>query len=86
MCRFLFLPAHKEDLGISSFGVSVTTMEEVFIRVGEGMDETLETRLRRKKIESEGVNVAMRNSRWCAPALRREKIRGKIDIDSRKTC
>ena len=36
--------AHKEDLGISSFGVSVTTMEEVFIRVGEGMDETLETR------------------------------------------
>ena len=39
-----FLPARKADLGISSFGISVTTMEEVFIRVGQGMDETLESR------------------------------------------
>ena len=35
------------DLGVSSFGVSITTMEEVFIKVGEGTDETLETRLGR---------------------------------------
>jgi len=30
------LLARKVDLGISGFGVSVTTMEEVFIKVGEG--------------------------------------------------
>ncbi len=36
--------ARKVELGVSSFGISVTTMEEVFIKVGEGVDETLETR------------------------------------------
>ena len=36
--------AEQKSLGISSFGVSVTTMEEVFMRVGQGTDETLETR------------------------------------------
>ena len=36
--------ARKVELGVSSFGVSITTMEEVFIKVGEGTDETLETR------------------------------------------
>jgi len=34
-CTFL---ARKADLGISGFGVSVTTMEEVFIKVGEGVN------------------------------------------------
>ena len=34
--------AHKTELGIAGFGISVTTMEEVFIKVGEGTDETLE--------------------------------------------
>jgi len=28
--------AQKAEYGISGFGVSVTTMEEVFIKVGEG--------------------------------------------------
>ena len=36
--------ARKAELGISSFGVSVTTMEEVFMKVGEGTEETLESR------------------------------------------
>ena len=36
--------ARKSDLGIAGFGISVTTMEEVFIKVGEGTDETLEHR------------------------------------------
>jgi len=31
-----FLLAQKRELGISGFGISVTTMEEVFIKVGEG--------------------------------------------------
>ena len=36
--------ARKSNLGVASFGVSVTTMEEVFIKVGEGTDESLENR------------------------------------------
>ena len=36
--------ARKTELAVSSFGVSVTTMEEVFIKVGEGTDETLDER------------------------------------------
>ena len=36
--------ARKTELGVSSFGVSVTTMEEVFIKVGEGTEETLDER------------------------------------------
>ena len=38
------LPDHKEELGIAGYGISVTTMEEVFIKVGEGNDETLQER------------------------------------------
>ena len=36
--------ARKSELGVSSFGISVTTMEEVFIKVGEGSAETVEDR------------------------------------------
>ena len=38
------LEADKVPLGIQSFGVSITTMEEVFMKVGEGTDETLDDR------------------------------------------
>ncbi|XP_013413247.1 ATP-binding cassette sub-family A member 3 [Lingula anatina] len=42
ICRFegLFadLEVRHKDLGVSSFGVSLTTMEEVFLKVGEGID------------------------------------------------
>ncbi|CAI8053623.1 ATP-binding cassette sub-family A member 3 [Geodia barretti] len=41
------LEAQKEQLGIAGFGISVTTMEEVFIKVGEGTDETLDERIKR---------------------------------------
>ena len=41
----LFLcAARKSELGIAGFGISLTTMEEVFIKVGEGTDETLKHR------------------------------------------
>lgn len=30
-----------EEYGITSFGVSVTTLEEVFMKVGEGAEKTL---------------------------------------------
>lgn len=33
------LLGNKREYGISGFGISVTTMEEVFIKVGEGSAE-----------------------------------------------
>ena len=33
------VPANKQKLGISSYGLSVTTMEEVFMKVGEESGE-----------------------------------------------
>ena len=38
------LEEKKDELGIVSFGVSITTMEEVFMKVGEGTDQTLDDR------------------------------------------
>lgn len=43
-CLNVVVAAQKEPLGIAGFGISVTTMEEVFIKVGEGTDETLDER------------------------------------------
>lgn len=37
--RNLYFVEKKDEFGISSFGISVTTLEEVFLKVGEG--ETL---------------------------------------------
>ena len=37
----IFLIAQKSQLGISGFGISVTTMEEVFIKVGENSIEEI---------------------------------------------
>ncbi|XP_065191638.1 phospholipid-transporting ATPase ABCA3-like [Sycon ciliatum] len=45
---FSDLEAKSAEYGISSFGVSVTTMEEVFHRAGESADVTLESRLERR--------------------------------------
>ena len=36
---FDMLESEKVSLGIRSYGISVTTMEEVFIKVGEGVDD-----------------------------------------------
>ena len=44
MYMYVYYLARKKELGIAGFGISVTTMEEVFIKVGEGTDETLERR------------------------------------------
>ena len=39
--HFLYIIAQKKQLGISGFGISITTMEEVFIKVGENNTEEL---------------------------------------------
>ncbi|XP_014676332.1 PREDICTED: LOW QUALITY PROTEIN: ATP-binding cassette sub-family A member 3-like [Priapulus caudatus] len=40
------LDAGREKLGVCSYGASVTTMEEVFLKVGEGMDMNLKSVMR----------------------------------------
>ena len=42
---FTELETRRRDLGIASYGASVTTMEEVFLKVGEEMDSTLSDKL-----------------------------------------
>ena len=42
---FFELETRRKDLGIASYGASVTTMEEVFLKVGEEMDSTLSDKL-----------------------------------------
>jgi len=42
---FTELETRRKDLGIASYGASVTTMEEVFLKVGEEMDSTLSDKL-----------------------------------------
>ena len=49
---FLELETRRRELGIASYGASVTTMEEVFLKVGEEMDSTLSDKL--KKGNNEG--------------------------------
>ncbi|XP_027626792.1 ATP-binding cassette sub-family A member 3 [Tupaia chinensis] len=39
---FAKLEKHQEELGIASFGASVTTMEEVFLRVGKLVDSSMD--------------------------------------------
>ncbi len=39
---FDYVDAHKEELGIVDYGISVTTMEEVFLKVAHGTDMTVE--------------------------------------------
>ena len=39
LSSLIYLIANKSQLGISGFGISVTTMEEVFIKVGENSIE-----------------------------------------------
>ena len=39
--KFLLQLDKLNEYGITSFGVSVTTLEEVFMKVGEGAERTL---------------------------------------------
>ncbi|XP_074649372.1 phospholipid-transporting ATPase ABCA3-like isoform X2 [Tubulanus polymorphus] len=49
---FTELEQNKDDLGISSYGASVTTMEEVFLRVGESSDGNLKGKLQHDSANS----------------------------------
>ena len=43
---FSKLEDRHEELGIASYGASMTTMEEVFMKVGTECDETLDDQLK----------------------------------------
>ncbi|XP_071106304.1 phospholipid-transporting ATPase ABCA3-like [Haliotis cracherodii] len=53
---FTQLQLEQKQLGISSFGASVTTMEEVFLRVGEDNNSHL-----RERLQKGGVNLPVMN-------------------------
>ena len=45
------LENRRQELGIASYGASVTTLEEVFLKVGEEMDSTLNDKLQKRDQE-----------------------------------
>ena len=45
------LENRRQELGIASYGASVTTLEEVFLKVGEEMDSTLSDKLQKRDRE-----------------------------------
>ena len=45
------LENRRQELGIASYGASVTTLEEVFLKVGEEMDSTLSDKLQKRDQE-----------------------------------
>ncbi|KAK3091888.1 hypothetical protein FSP39_023469 [Pinctada imbricata] len=49
------LQNNRQTYGISSLGASVTTMEEVFLRVGESSDQMMREKLQNKHRPSDGV-------------------------------
>ena len=48
---FMELETRRQELGIASYGASVTTMEEVFLKVGEEMDSSLSDKLQKQNDE-----------------------------------
>ena len=56
MYLWQYLLENRGEYGISTFGVSVTTMEEVFIKVGEGSSE-LEDRVNEGKKQCKFVSL-----------------------------
>ena len=48
---FLELENRRQELGIASYGASVTTLEEVFLKVGEEMDSSLSDKLQKRDQE-----------------------------------
>ena len=48
---FMDLETRRQELGIASYGASVTTMEEVFLKVGREMDSSLSDKLQKQSDE-----------------------------------
>jgi hypothetical protein len=64
---FTELESRRNELGINSFGVSVTTMEEVFLKVGEEMDDTLSKVLQNQEpdaMDDKGKLCKRASERW----------------------
>ncbi|KJE88968.1 ATP-binding cassette sub-family A member 1 [Capsaspora owczarzaki ATCC 30864] len=68
---FAELENRKVELGIGSFGVSITTLEEVFLKVGEGFDTTIDEVKEQEKAKASkdktlaaGGGYGSGNSEW----------------------
>lgn len=48
---FMDLETRRQELGIANYGASVTTMEEVFLKVGKEMDSSLSDKLQKQSDE-----------------------------------
>ena len=48
---FMDLETRRQELRIASYGASVTTMEEVFLKVGREMDSSLSDKLQKQSDE-----------------------------------
>ena len=70
--------ARKKDLGIAGFGISVTTMEEVFIKVGEGTEETLE----RRCVAAVTYYVDTVHGKSCAYSTLNRQV--KVDLENKR--
>jgi hypothetical protein len=51
---FEYMDAHERELGLQSYGMSVTTLEEVFIRVAEGTHTQADAQAGIKKLQNKG--------------------------------
>ena len=57
------LERDKETLGVASFGISITTMEEVFLKVGEDLDKSLKSSMMKKHSITLDAAVKLRENK-----------------------
>lgn len=92
---FDVLESQKDKLGIMSYGASVTTMEEVFLKVGEGTSEAISEKVqerlhadRRPSDSSELKNIAANSDHYVAgngaEQLVRTNSEGSVNHDDVK--
>lgn len=65
---FLELETRRKELGIASYGASVTTMEEVFLKVGEEMDSSLSDKLQQNSKGTPSANGVLESTALPVPS------------------
>ncbi|PFX17779.1 ATP-binding cassette sub-family A member 3 [Stylophora pistillata] len=65
---FLELETRRKELGIASYGASVTTMEEVFLKVGEEMDSSLSDKLQQTSKGTPSANGVLESTALPVPS------------------
>ncbi|XP_033100067.1 ATP-binding cassette sub-family A member 3-like [Anneissia japonica] len=73
------LESNKSSFGIASYGASVTTMEEVFLKVGESTDDTLKDKLQNLGPAVIKSNGTANHSMLAMDTKEDTKINGHVD-------